>query len=94
MNEAGITISSPLSCGENHSMKFVFEGETFDFGFVGVLVRGSLDILFDAVHFFVSLVILVEETGEMVIVDLKLVDGFAVLGEFVEEVVFFDGHIS
>ncbi len=76
----------------NHFQEFILEGEALDLPLVRVVVCRSFDILFNTVYFFIGLVIFVEEFGEVSMVHLEFMNGVAVLGEFVEEVVFFDGH--
>ena len=76
----------------NHFQEFILESEPLDLPLVRVVVSRSFDILFNAVYFFIGLVIFVEELGEVRIVYLELMNGGAVLGEFVDEVVFLDGH--
>ena len=76
----------------NHLEQLIFEGESLDFLLLSVFVRRSFDVFLDAMNFFVSVVILIKELGKVVVVHLEVMDGVFVLGEFVEEVVFFDGH--
>ncbi|MDB4387420.1 hypothetical protein N9Z15_04355 [Akkermansiaceae bacterium] len=81
-----------LAGGENHFVEFVLERESFDLGGLSVVIGGSFDVFLNAVDLFIDLMIFVEESCEVIIADLKLMDGFAALGELVKEVVFFDGH--
>ena len=76
----------------NHFQEFVLECESLDLPLVRVAVSRCFDVFLDAMNFFIGFMIFVKKPGEVIIVHLEMVNGVAVLWEFVEEVVFFDGH--
>jgi len=76
----------------NHFHKFILESESLDLLLVRVFVRRGFNVFLDTVDLFILLVIFAEELGEVGVVHLELMYGVAVLREFVDEVVFLDGH--
>ena len=73
-------------------MELVLESEALYLGLASVLIGGCFDVVLDSVNFLINLMVFFEEAGKVVITDLELVDNLVMLGEFAEEVVFFDGH--
>ena len=54
-----------------------------------VFVRGVFYTGFDAVHLVIDFVVFLEQSREVIVVHFQFVDGFAVLGQFMHQVVLF-----
>lgn len=55
------------------------------FEFFDFLIRGEIDLLFNAVDSFVNGVILIEHSAEVLVTGFEQLDGFAVFREFFED---------
>ena len=72
--------------------KFSLEGKTLGLAFANVIIGGSFNVLSDTMRLFIDLVISLER-GEVCLGHFKFVDSVSMVGRFVDEVVFFNGHV-
>lgn len=73
-------------------MKLVLECQPVVLALVGVVVAWCFDVLVNAVHLLIDLMILVKEASKVCITYFKVVDRVSVFREFVDEVVFLYCH--
>ena len=72
-----------------HSKQFVLEVQADFLAFFEIIVRGGFNSGFDAMYFVIDFVVFVEQPGKVIIGHLEIVDGIAVFGQFMYQVVFF-----
>ncbi|HBE97937.1 MAG TPA: hypothetical protein DDW68_12275 [Verrucomicrobiales bacterium] len=72
--------------------KFFRDGKTLGLALLTVIIGGSFNALSDTMRLFIDLVIFLEG-GEVCIGHFKFVDNVSMVGKFVDEVVFFNGHM-
>jgi len=76
----------------NHQVEFVFQVQSLLFELFRINIGGGFDAFLDPVNLLIHGVVLVEEASKVAVASLQIVNGFLVIGEFMQQAVVFNHH--